>query len=122
MLIEEELKGLLNTEIAITMSDGQAYRGYLHRFDADVMVLENVYETSTQEVDWVESKESRGQTSIKGYVPWRRITLPKLIVRVPMVLRIWPWSSRDVTEGSADTDTAAAMRKKSKPTPKKRAT
>ncbi len=92
MLLEKELEELLKSEIAVIMNDGQAYRGRLIKFDSEIIVLDNVYETSNEEIDWVETeqKTSKGP-SIKGYIPWRRVTLPKLIVRTPMVLRIWPW-------------------------------
>ena len=91
MTLAQELTELLNTEIAVMMNDGQGYRGILVRFDNDVLVLETVYETSTTDVDWIESKEETRTATIKGYVPWRRITLPRVIIRIPMVLRIWPW-------------------------------
>jgi small nuclear ribonucleoprotein (snRNP)-like protein len=94
MLFEQELTTLLKTEIAVIMNDGQAYRGILVRFDNEVVVLENVYETSNDEIDWVEVSDDKSKaTAIKGYIPWRRVTLPKLIVRVPMILRIWPWAT-----------------------------
>lgn len=93
MLLEKELDALLNKEIAIIMNDGQAYRGKLARFDSEIIVLEEVYETSNDEIDWVEVSEGKKAASIKGYIPWRRVTLPRLIVRVPMILRIWPWAA-----------------------------
>jgi small nuclear ribonucleoprotein (snRNP)-like protein len=93
MLLEQELEELIKKEIAIIMNDGQAYRGILTRFDNEIIVLEQVYETSNDEIDWVEVSDGKKQTSIKGYIPWRRVTLPKLIVRLQMVLRIWPWTT-----------------------------
>ena len=93
MSLTDEMTELLHTEIALIMNDGQAYRGILEKFDKDTIVLENVYETSNEEIDWVESENKKGHnTTIRGYVPWRRVTLPKLIARTEMVLRIWPWS------------------------------
>ena len=92
MSFTTELEELLNNEIAIIMNDGQAYRGILTKFDEDVIVLERVYETNNEEIDWVESGGRKGNpTNIKGYIPWRRVTLPKLIARNEMILRIWPW-------------------------------
>lgn len=91
-LIQQELTELLHKEIAVIMADGNAYRGKLKKFDAEVLILEDIYETSTHEIDWVETENSSGKTvTIKGYVPWRKVTLPRLIVRMDMVLRIWPW-------------------------------
>ena len=75
------------------MNDGHAYRGRLIRYDNDILVLENIYETSNQEIEWVESKNSDDEkVRTKGYLPWRKVTLPEVIIRLSMVLRIWPWN------------------------------
>jgi small nuclear ribonucleoprotein (snRNP)-like protein len=98
MALTEELTNLLDTEIAVIMNDGQAYRGKLTKFDSETMVLKEVYETTNQEIDWVETEEGPGKVKmIRGYVPWRRVTLPKLILRIPLVLRIWPWTPQDIS-------------------------
>ncbi len=103
MSLTDELNELKNTEIALIMNDGQAYRGTLTKFDKDTIVLENVYETSNEEIDWVESEARKGgPATIRGYVPWRRVTLPKLIARSEMVLRIWPWSVGKVDKKKAN--------------------
>jgi len=92
MILEVELPRLLNTEIAVIMNDGQVYRGILRKFDGDIIVLEDIHETSNQEIEWVETKESgNDRKKTKGYLPWRKVKLPRLIIRLPMVLRIWPW-------------------------------
>ena len=95
MTLVDELKPLKGTEIAVVMNDGQAYRGVLENFDADCLVMIKLLETSNEDVDWVEAKQKSG-ASIKGYMHWRRITLPRLIVRNEMVLRIWPWQPKKV--------------------------
>lgn len=93
MLLDEELKDLIDNEIAVIMNDGQAYRGKLTTYDKDILILENIYETSNQEIEWVESKGSEDKPKkTRGYLPWRKVTLPKLIIRLPMILRIWPWN------------------------------
>lgn len=92
MLLDEELKNLLNNEIIVIMNDGHAYRGKLVKYEDDILVLENIYETTNQEIEWVESKNADDEkTKKRGYLPWRKVTLPNVIVRLPMVLRIWPW-------------------------------
>ena len=101
MSLVEELTELKDTEIAVMMNDGNGYRGRLARFDQEIMVLEEVYETSTTDVDWIETKEAEKITTVKGYVPWRRITLPRVIIRIPMILRIWPWQPMVPAAGSA---------------------
>lgn len=92
MLIDDELTKLVDTEVAVIMNDGHAYRGILNRFDTEILVLENIYETSNQEIEWVKTKDpDDDKVKTKGYLPWRKVTLPNLIIRLPMVLRIWPW-------------------------------
>ena len=94
MTLAQELKALQKMEIAVAMDDGQSYRGRLKKFDEGTMVLEDVFETTSQKIDWIETKDVSGAiTAIKGYIPWRRVTLPKVIIRNETVLRIWPWSS-----------------------------
>jgi len=100
MSFTKELEELINCEIAIIMNDGQAYRGTLAKFDEDVIVLEKVYETNNEEIDWVESGGKKSAPSnIKGYIPWRRVTLPKLIARNEMILRVWPWVIKKDKDG-----------------------
>ncbi len=111
MLLSQELKELLHTEVAVIMNDGMAYRGTLEKFDKELLVLSDIYETSNQEIDWIESDapQRTQEASIRGYVPWRRITLPRLIIRLSMVLRIWPWaphSDTDTTTTSGEGSTA----------------
>lgn len=95
MSLTTELSGLIDKEIAITMKDGMIYRGILKKFDKDTIVLEDIYEASNKDVNWVEtritSEDGKKVKAVKGYIHWRKITLPKLIMRVPMVLRLWPW-------------------------------
>ena len=92
MLLDDELRSLVDSEIAVIMNDGQAYRGTLIRFEKDVIVLNNIYEATNQEVEWVEAKDEADKSITKGYLPWKKVTLPEVIIRLPMVLRIWPWS------------------------------
>ena len=92
MLLQTEMTDLLHSEIAVIMADGNAYRGTLKKFDQEILILTEIYETSTHEIDWVETDGGGGKpVAIKGFVPWRRVTLPKLLIRMDMVLRIWPW-------------------------------
>ncbi|UCH88689.1 MAG: hypothetical protein JSV49_10620 [Thermoplasmata archaeon] len=93
MALTDELKKLVNNEIAIVMNDGMTYRGILTNYDEETIVMENVFEASRGQVDWIataDAKNSGGKT-LKGYLHWRKITLPKLLARTDRVLRIWPW-------------------------------
>jgi len=88
--LSHELENLVNKEIAITMGDGHAYRGTLSSYDSGTLVLTKVHEASTAEIDW-RGEKSPSQEVIKGYIPWRKITLPRVLINVEFVLRIWPW-------------------------------
>lgn len=117
MLLDRELNDLLNKEIAVVMSDGQCYRGILQKFDDTVMVLSDVFETSNREVEWIEQDPENPHGPKVGYMSWRRVTLPKVILRIPMTLRIWPWSPKRVEEGKTamkDPKTAEKKIKKKK--------
>jgi small nuclear ribonucleoprotein (snRNP)-like protein len=87
MGLRQDLDPYLNKELIVAMMDGLAYRGKLQKYDKETIVLTSVYETSTREVNW---EQDAGETQ-KGYASWRKVLLPKVIIRIPMVMRIWPW-------------------------------
>ena len=97
MALTDELEKLLQQEIAIVMNDGMTYRGKLTKYDDDTIVMENVFEASRGQVDWIKSSNAQegGSTTLKGYLYWRKITLPKVYARTDKVLRIWPWVPKD---------------------------
>lgn len=96
-LFQQELTELLDTEIAVVVSDGMAFRGILKKFDHEILILREVYETNNIEVDWIELKGEKGQPrTVKGYIPWRRVTIPEVIIRIPTVMRVWPWKPMDI--------------------------
>ena len=79
MTFIDEMKTLQGTEIVIIMVDGRGYRGLLESVDAEVVVLTSVFETQNQEVDE------------RGYMFWRKVLHSKVFLRVPMIMRVWPW-------------------------------
>ena len=79
MTFIEELQSLVGKEIVVIMVDGRGYRGVLDTADKDIAVLSNVYETQNQEVDE------------KGYMFWRKVLHAQVYIRIPMVMRVWPW-------------------------------
>lgn len=85
MTLSEELKEFVGNDIVVIMRDGRGYRGNLSQYDDDVLVLKDVYETLNQEVDE------------RGFMFWRKVLHSKLLVRVPMIMRIWPWDAPKVT-------------------------
>ncbi len=86
MTFIDEMKSLQGSEIVIIMVDGRGYRGVLDSVDAEVVVLSSVYETQNQEVDE------------RGYMFWRKVLHSKVFLRVPMIMRVWPW---DITQKPA---------------------
>jgi small nuclear ribonucleoprotein (snRNP)-like protein len=93
MTLKDELGNFVNNEIAIVMNDGMTYRGKLVNFDDETIILEQVYEASHGQVDWIKTSDAGngGGTTMKGYLNWRKVTLPKLYARTDRILRIWPW-------------------------------
>jgi small nuclear ribonucleoprotein (snRNP)-like protein len=79
MTFIDEMKTLQGTEIVIIMVDGRGYRGLLESVDSEVVVLTSVFETQNQEVDE------------RGYMFWRKVLHSKVFLRVPMIMRVWPW-------------------------------
>jgi small nuclear ribonucleoprotein (snRNP)-like protein len=75
----DEMKNLVGKEIVVIMVDGRGYRGVLDTVDTDIAVLSNVYETQNQEVDE------------RGYMFWRKVLHSQVFLRLPMVMRVWPW-------------------------------
>ena len=82
-----KLDELKNNCIVVVMSDGMAFKGTLVDFDDDMIVMRDIAETNTQEIEW----QNQGKKEKKGYIPWRDIALKEVIIRMDKVLRIWPW-------------------------------
>jgi len=81
MTFIDELKNFEGKEIVIIMVDGRGYRGVLDMADEEVAVVSSVFETQNQEVDE------------RGYMFWRKVLHSKLYLRVPMIMRVWPWDA-----------------------------
>lgn len=77
----DELKDMINKDIVVIMTDGRGFRGKLRKVDNETIVLQEVYETSNQDVDE------------RGCMFWRKVLHSKLIIHVPLVMRIWPWDA-----------------------------
>lgn len=85
MTFIDEMKAMQGSEIVIIMVDGRGYRGLLESVDAEVVVLTSVFETQNQEVDE------------RGYMFWRKVLHSKVFLRVPMIMRVWPWDIANKT-------------------------
>jgi len=79
MTLKEVLGANRDTQMIVIMKDGRGFRGKLLRFDDEVIVLKEVFETLNQDVDE------------KGYMFWRRVLHAQLVINAQHVIRIWPW-------------------------------
>ena len=79
MTFVDEMQKMAGSEMVIIMVDGRGYRGVLDTVDAEVAVLSQVYETQNQEVDE------------RGYMFWRKVLHERVYIRLPMIMRVWPW-------------------------------
>jgi small nuclear ribonucleoprotein (snRNP)-like protein len=79
MTLRDVLGANRDRQIIVIMKDGRGFRGRLLRWDEEVIVLKEVFETLNQEVDE------------KGYMFWRRVLHSYLVINVDYVIRIWPW-------------------------------
>ena len=99
MSVVNELSELLDKEIAVTMSDGFVYRGRLKKYDEKTIILEDVYEATNKDVDWVETvvktKDGEKVKTVKGFIHWRKIMLPRVFIQLKWVLRFWPWEAKE---------------------------
>jgi len=79
MALKDVLAANRDKQIIIIMEDGRGFRGKLVRFDEDVIVLKEVFETLNQDVDE------------KGYMFWRRVLHSYLVINSAHITRVWPW-------------------------------
>jgi small nuclear ribonucleoprotein (snRNP)-like protein len=79
MTLKDVLAANREKQMIVIMKDGRGFRGKLLRFDDEVIVLKEVFETLNQDVDE------------KGYMFWRRVLHSYLIINAQHVTRIWPW-------------------------------
>ena len=84
MALVDEIAEFKGKDLVVIMDDGRGYRGKLARYDDDVIVLKDVYETLNQEVDE------------RGYMFWRRVLHSRLIINIAKVMRVWPWDAPKV--------------------------
>ncbi|MFO7793081.1 MAG: hypothetical protein R6W73_08935 [Candidatus Saliniplasma sp.] len=99
-LLEKKLKKLTGGSLVVVMDDGLSFIGTLEDFDKNTLVLTDVYQGSSSEVDWeevskdigsdieekIESKDER-----YGFIDWTAVHLEEVYIRIDHVSRIWPW-------------------------------
>jgi small nuclear ribonucleoprotein (snRNP)-like protein len=97
--MKQKLSTMINTEIVVVMSDGNCYKGKLAEFDKEIIVLHDITETTTKDIAWETSLKEKIQKKggvERGYIAWRHIALPEVIIRIDRVLRVWPWKPKIV--------------------------
>jgi len=90
MTLVQELEELKKNDIVIVMTErpnigvtkqaSRALRGHLIRFDDEVVVLKDVYESFNS------------QTS-DGKLTWRKVLHSHVVLPSSMILRVWPWDA-----------------------------
>ena len=58
--------------------------------------------SSWNEIDW-RGEEDSDKGTIRGYIPWRKVTLPRVIINVEHILRIWPWEIKEKSSSKKKT-------------------
>ena len=95
--MEKKLKKLKGKRLITVMEDGEAFLGRLKEFDDDTIVLTEVCEGPSSEINWSTleintGKESKGSAEKDyGFVDWVCVNLKEVYIRVDHISRIWPW-------------------------------
>jgi hypothetical protein len=93
MTLVQELEDLRKNDIVVVMTErpnigvlrnaSRALRGHLIRFDEEVIVLGEVY-------------ESFNSQSSDGKLTWRKVLHSRVVLPSNMILRVWPWDAPKV--------------------------
>ncbi len=99
-MLEKKLKKLVGGSLVVVMDDGLSFIGTLKEFDKNTLILTDVYQGSSSEINWEEVSEDV-DSSVKekveskneryGFVDWTAVHLEEVYIRVDHVSRIWPW-------------------------------
>lgn len=94
-LMEKKLKKLRDRKLIVVMEDGEAFLGKLKEFDNDTIVLTEVYEGPSSEINWSDLKDNIDDVDrnneVHGFVNWVSVNLEQVFLRVDHISRIWPW-------------------------------
>jgi len=91
--LNEHLNGLVDKEVFVVQTDGRGFKGVLREYDEDILVLDDVVETSTRELTWRRPvvaipHSDRGDGKEESYVA----ILRELVIKMDHIMRIWTWS------------------------------
>lgn len=113
-ILQKKLKELMQKEVLIVMEDGRGFKGRLVEFDEEYIVLRDVIESSTVELRWrvplvalppSEKDTKLGEGGIMvGDTGSKLVKLNEVIIRIPMILRIWTWTPEKVKEEDFDVE------------------
>lgn len=113
-ILQKRLKELLQKEMLIVMEDGRGFKGKLVEYDDEYIVLKDVIESSTVELRWrvplVALPPSEKGTDLDkegltiGDTGSKLVKLREVMIRIPMILRIWTWTPEKVKEEDFDVE------------------
>jgi len=91
-LMEKKLKDLKGQKLIAVMEDGEAFLGKLKEYDKDTLVLTEVYEGPSSEIEWDTLSEKKDSLQEGfGFVDWVCVNLKEVYLRIDHISRIWPW-------------------------------
>lgn len=102
-ILQEHLKNMMNKDIVIVMTDGQAFKGKLRSYDDNSLILEEVMEARATDARWREALvtvpvsdfESGGAGGIMiGDTGSSMLKLTTVIIMLPHISRIWIWAPK----------------------------
>ncbi len=91
--MEKRLKNLKNKRLIAVMEDGEAFLGKLKEFDKDTIILTEVCEGPSSDIEWETLGEKKGYSQVGdyGFIDWVCVNLEEVYLRVDHISRIWPW-------------------------------
>lgn len=108
-VIQKYLNKFMNKEILIVQVDGNAFKGRLVEFDDNMLVMENVVQTSTKQRNWfrvtVAVPRSDGMShdkliggTIVGDTESQLLELTTAIISISQTMRVWLWTPKVVED------------------------
>ncbi len=101
-LLQKKLKRSKGEKVIVVMEDETAFLGVLKEFDEGTIVLTDVCEGPSSEIEWnslekgPESEETPEE--VTGFVDWICVNLEEVYLRVDHISRVWPWKHEEDRE------------------------
>lgn len=109
-LLEKKLKKLENKKILVVMDDEIAFLGTLDEFDKNTVILKDVSQGSSTEINWSDVSETYEEEIEKkkdvsvGFINWAHVNMGEVYIRVNHISRIWKWHEKRMEEKEAEED------------------